>query len=107
MPRNSFLENNIGVVLSTLVAAFVVGTFAMIHNSDKSSKVFETKLTHIASSMNELKANIRSLQDQLRLASRDRWTKNDQREFDTRLDKRVNRIEDRLLKLEIKGKTGN
>lgn len=96
-----FLENNIGAILSTLIAAFVVGTFAMVHNSDKNNRVFETKLTYIASAVVELKGNIKMLQEQLRLSNRDRWTKSDQMQYDKRINLRFDKIEDRILRLEI------
>jgi len=91
--KNRILEENIGVILSTLVAAFILGTTAMVYSTNKNSEIFEVRLMGISKSMDQLTLKVDS-------SVMSRWTKQDQIGFEDRLNSRVEAIEIRLLRNE-------
>jgi hypothetical protein len=95
------LEANIGAVLSSLVIAFVVGTLAMIYNSDKNSQVFQTKLTYINTTMTDLKKDINTLEQKIEAGVKDRWTRDDHRDYEIRIDQKFNKMDSRILRIEF------
>lgn len=97
-----FIENNVGVVLSGLLVAFVCGTLAMIYSSDQANKIFETKLTYISGAMVDLKDHIKRLETQIQAGVKDRWNREDHQRYEQRIELKLNRIEDRVFKLEMK-----
>lgn len=95
--RNVFLQ---GIV--TIAAAFLIGTFAMIYNNDKSVELFVKELGFLSSRVSELKEQIKLMQIQINANTLDRWTRTEHDMYDKDIQKRLNSIEQRLYKLEAK-----
>ena len=96
------MEKNVGGMVGSLIVAFILGTMAMVYSSDKSSQVLETKMQYMVTLIGDLKDVIAGLRIQVDVNTRDRWTRIDHNEYSRGLDARLGKVEDRLLKLEIK-----
>lgn len=97
----SAMDKNVGSILATLIAAFILGTLAMIYSSDKSAQVMETKLAHMVGLMGDLKLTISTLQNKVDVNTRDRWTRGDHRDYAKDINARIDKVEDRLLRIEV------
>lgn len=95
--RTLFLQ---GIV--TLAAAFLIGTFAMIYNNDKSSELFVKELSFLSLQVSDLKEQIKMMQIEIKQNSLDRWTRSDHSAYADKVQSRFERIERRVLKLEQK-----
>lgn len=104
--KNKIFEENVGIVLSTLVASFIIGTTAMIYSNNKNSEVFNTRLQYMVETIQELKSQIMSLDSRIQEGSRDRWTRLDHAGYEQKVDTRFDRLEDRIIKLEEKQSHG-
>lgn len=103
MERPSYTEimnRNVGSVLTTLIAAFIIGTVAMIYSSDKANQVFAVKLENIVVQMTSLNDKIEMLESQMREGIRDRWTKSDHKDYDRRIQKKLDALDKRINILE-------
>lgn len=95
--RTVFLQ---GIV--TLAAAFLIGTFAMIYNNDKSSELFVKELSFLSLQVSDLKEQIKMMQIEIKQNSLDRWNRSDHSAYADKVQSRFERIERRVLKLEQK-----
>lgn len=95
--RAVFLQ---GIV--TLAAAFLIGTFAMIYNNDKSSELFVKELSFLSLQVSDLKEQIKMMQIEIKQNTLDRWTRNEQDNYDRKIQSRLNVIEKRILVIEQK-----
>ncbi len=100
--KPSVIEKNIGTVLSALVVSFIVGTVAMIYNSDKNFEVYKTKMDYMNKSLNDVNQQLQELQGEVRIAAGNRWTRDDHYNFEKKVDNKFNKLENRILRLEDK-----
>ena len=98
--KESIVEKNVGSILSSLMIAFILGTFAMIYKSDKTAQIFETKLNYIGKAMIDLKLHIGKLENRMELSAKDRWTRRDHRDYEIRVESSLNKLENRVIELE-------
>lgn len=95
--RNVFLQ---GIV--TLAAAFLIGTFAMIYNNDKSSELFVKELSFLSLQVSELKEQIKIMQIEIKNNTLDRWTRTEHDNYAREVQEKFNSLEKRVLLLEQK-----
>jgi hypothetical protein len=97
---NEIMEKNIGTILSTLIISFIIGTVAMIYNTDKSNEIVRTKLQFILFRINDLKSDISNMETEMKIRSKNRWTKNDQNIFEGKLEDKFKLIDHKIDRLE-------
>lgn len=96
------MEKHVGTALGALIVSFCLGTFAMIYNSDKNNEVFKAQLTFIAQRVSVIELDIKQLEATINAESKNRWTREDQNVFSKNLDKKFERIWDRVNVIETK-----
>jgi hypothetical protein len=89
----SIFEENVGKILATLLAAFIIGTVSMIYSSDKSNSILALKIEILNESVSDLKRDLEK-------ATGNRWTRFDQAGYASVIQERLERIESRIEKLE-------
>lgn len=97
-----FMEKHVGTVLSGLLISFCVGTAAMLYNADKNNQVFKAQLTFIASRVTSIESDIKNIEISIIKNTADRWTKSDHNKYSIEIDNKINRLWDRINKLESK-----
>lgn len=88
--------------VTTLAAAFLIGTFAMIYNNDKNSQLFVKELSFLANQVIDLKDQIKVMQVQINSNTMDRWTRSEHDQYNKDLQARLFEIEKRIYKLETR-----
>lgn len=95
--RKAFLTG-----VTTIAAAFIIGTFAMIYNNDKNSQLFVKELSFLARQVADLKEQIKVMQVQINANTLDRWTRTEHDGYNKEVQARFFEIEKRLYKLETR-----
>jgi len=95
-----YLEKHVGGVLTTLLVSFLVGTIAMIYNSDKNNEVFKTQLIYISKNVDEMKRRIEFMRKDIEKGTVDRWTRLDHQGYAGQVDERFMRLHERMNQLE-------
>ena len=93
--RNIFLQE-----IATIAVAFLIGTFAMIYNNDKSSELFVKELSFLSIQIKDLKEQIKFMQLEIKQNALDRWTRSDHNEYAKTVNERFKNLEKRMIRLE-------
>lgn len=93
--RNIFIQ---GIV--TITAAFLIGTFAMIYNNDKSVELFVKELSFLSLQIKDLKEQVKIMQIEIKQNALDRWTRSDHNNYADKINARMEELNKRLLRLE-------
>lgn len=95
--RNVFVQ---GIV--TITAAFLIGTFAMIYNNDKSVELFVKELSFLSLQIKDLKEQVKMMQIEIKQNALDRWTRTDHNAYSDKINERFEELNRRVLRLERK-----
>jgi len=93
--RNIFLQG-----IATIAVAFLIGTFAMIYNNDKSSELFVKELSFLSIQIKDLKEQIKFMQLEIKQNALDRWTRSDHNEYAKTVNERFKNLEKRMIRIE-------
>lgn len=88
--------------IATIAVAFLIGTFAMIYNNDKSSELFVKELSFLSIQIKDLKEQIKFMQLEIKQNALDRWTRSDHNEYAKIVNERFKNLEKRMIRLESK-----
>lgn len=86
--------------IATIAVAFLIGTFAMIYNNDKSSELFVKELSFLSIQIKDLKEQIKFMQLEIKQNALDRWTRSDHNEYAKMVNERFKNIEKRIIRIE-------
>lgn len=86
--------------IATIAVAFLIGTFAMIYNNDKSSELFVKELSFLSIQIKDLKEQIKFMQLEIKQNALDRWTRSDHNEYAKMVNERFKNLEKRMIRLE-------
>ena len=86
--------------IATIAVAFLIGTFAMIYNNDKSSELFVKELSFLSIQIKDLKEQIKFMQLEIKQNALDRWTRSDHNEYAKMVNERFKNLEKRMIRIE-------
>jgi len=86
--------------IATIAVAFLIGTFAMIYNNNKSSELFVKELSFLSIQIKDLKEQIKFMQLEIKQNALDRWTRSDHNEYSKTVNERFKNLEKRMIRLE-------
>lgn len=92
--KSSHIEEHIGKILVALLVTFIAGTVTMVYSSDKNNALLTQRITY-------LEETIAKLDERFSETTDDRWKRRDQLEYSSRVDSRMDKLEERLHQLEI------